>query len=62
VLRWGPELVCEVRCSSGKYDLALFASYELGLKGVLDYADETALLSERPVLEIGRIEVLSRRK
>ena len=50
VLRWGPELVCEVRCSSGKYDLALFASYELGLKGVLDYADETALLSERPVL------------
>lgn len=62
VLRWGPELVCEVRCTSGRYDLALFASYELGLKGLLDYTDQTALLKERPVLEIGRIEVLSRRK
>ena len=62
VLRWGPELVCEVRCSSGRYDLDLFASYELGLKGVLDYTDQTALLKERPVLDLARIEVLSRRR
>lgn len=62
VLRWGPDLVCEVRCSSGRYDLDLFASYELGLKGVLDYTDQTALLKERPVLDLARIEVLSRRR
>ncbi|MDF1798845.1 MAG: hypothetical protein P1V81_06690 [Planctomycetota bacterium] len=61
VLRWGPDLVCEVRCESGRYDLDLFAGYELGLKGLLTYASPDALLVERPVLEVGRIEVLKRR-
>jgi len=61
VLRWGPELVCEVRCASGRYDLDLFAGYELGLKGMLSYSEPDALLADRPVLEVGRIEVLSRR-
>ena len=61
VLRWGPDLVCEVRCESGRYDLDLFAGYELGLKGLLTYSSPDALLVERPVLEVGRIEVLKRR-
>lgn len=61
VLRWGPDLVCKVRCASGRYDLDLFAGYELGLKGLLSYSEPDALLADRPVLEVGRIEVLSRR-
>jgi hypothetical protein len=61
VLRWGPDLVCEVRCASGRYDLDLFAGYEIGMKGMLSYSDPDALLPERPVLQVGRIEVLSRR-
>jgi hypothetical protein len=61
VLRWGPNEVCEVRCASGKYDLDIFAGYELGLKGLLEYAKPGALLEEKPVLEVGQIEVLSKR-
>ena len=61
ILRWGPEEVCEVRCASGKYDLDIFAGYEIGLKGLLEYAKPGALLEERPVLEVGKIEVLSKR-
>ena len=61
ILRWGPDEVCEVRCASGKYDLDIFAGYEIGLKGLLEYAKPGALLEERPVLEVGKIEVLSKR-
>lgn len=61
ILRWGPEEVCEVRCASGKYDLDIFAGYEIGLKGLLEYAKPGALLEERPVLEVGKIEVISKR-
>ena len=61
VLRWGPDQVCEVRCASGRYDLDLFAGNELGMMGALSYSEPDALLADRPVLEVGRIEVLSRR-
>jgi len=61
VLRWGPDLVCEVRCFSGRYDLDLFAGYELGMMGALSYTETDGLLEDRPVLEVGRIEVLSLR-
>ena len=60
VLRWGPDLVCEVRCKSGRYDLDLYAGRELGISGLLTYGSPDALLDERPVLEVGRIEVLRR--
>jgi len=59
VLRWGPDLVCEVRCASARYDLDLFAGRELGLVGELTYGPG-GLLDERPVLEVARLEVLRR--
>mgnify|MGYP002628475720 CR=1 FL=1 len=61
VLRWGPDEVCEVRCASDKYDLDMFAGYEIGISGLLEYAKPGALLDEKPVLEVGKIEVLSKR-
>ena len=61
VLRWGPDQVCEVRCASGRYDLDLFAGNELGMMGALSYSEPDALLADRPVLEVGRIEVISKR-
>ena len=61
ILLWGPQEVCEVRCASGKYELDIFAGYEIGLKGLLEYAKPGALLEERPVLEVGKIEVISKR-
>lgn len=61
VLRWGPDLVCEVRLDSGRYELDRFAGYELGLTGKLDYTDASALLTERPVLTLRRIEILAKR-
>jgi hypothetical protein len=34
VVRWGGKTVAEVVCTSGRYDLSAFESYEVGLMGV----------------------------
>ncbi len=57
-LRFGGETVAELYCPSGRYDLELFAGFEVGVQG-------TPFLSEgertTPALEISRLEVLRRR-
>jgi hypothetical protein len=55
-LRWRGEDVYELTCATGRYDLDLFAGYEIGVHGSAATREESA-----PVLDVARIEVLSRR-
>ncbi len=59
-LRFGGELVSEIVCVSGRYDLDLFASYEVGVKGMELVAPDGG--SADPIrIEVTRLEILSRR-
>lgn len=61
-LRWGGEIVFELSCMSGRYDLSLFEGYEVGVRattmrertmGAEGAGDEPALL------DVSKIEVIS---
>lgn len=56
LLRFGNRDVGEVVCTSGRYDLDLFAGYEVGVFG-----DDLAAADGASVLDIGRLEVIKRR-
>ena len=63
-VRWGEEVVCELVCSSGRYDLELFAGREIGVQGaVIRQAtvapDADAAQPAR--IDVSRIEVISHR-
>ena len=58
LLRFGKETQCEVTCPSGRYDLDLFAGYEVGVLGT-ERREPTA--SGVPGILITRLEILSRR-
>ena len=61
-LRWGGEVVFEIACTSGRYDLGVFEGYEVGVRATtlrertmgLDGADDAPAL-----LDISRLEVIS---
>lgn len=55
-LSFGGKEICEVVCTSGRYDLDLFAGYEVGVFG-----DEIASTAGASVLDIGRLEIVKRR-
>jgi hypothetical protein len=57
-LRFGGETVGELVCSSGRYDLELFAGYEIGVQGTELSPDATR---EFPVVQLARVEVIQRR-
>lgn len=63
VVRWGGKTVTEVVCTSGRYDLAAFDRYEVGLTGVtLRGAAAQADGSSDPMrIDATRIEVISGR-
>jgi len=58
VVRWAGKVTGEVVCSSGRYDLALFAGYQLGITGAL----QRGAGSDGPArFDVRRIEVLDAR-
>jgi hypothetical protein len=59
-IRFGSERVAEVRCLSGRYDLAQYVDFELGLRG-MSIAGSSTALDALPVIDIERIEVISAR-
>lgn len=64
ILRWSGQIVAEVSCSSGRYDLPVFEDYELGITGRFIQTAATIGASVPPhvaVIDISRIEVLSGR-
>jgi hypothetical protein len=63
VVRWGGKTVSEIVCTSGRYDLAAFDGYEVGLMGVtLRGAAAQADGSSDPMrIDAARIEVISGR-
>ncbi len=63
VVRWGGKTVSEIVCTSGRYDLAAFDGYEVGLMGVtLRSAAAQADGSSDPMrIDATRIEVISGR-
>jgi hypothetical protein len=56
-LRFGGELVSELVCPSGRYDLDVFAGYEIGVNGGVLPAHDL----DRPAIEVRRLEVIQRR-
>jgi hypothetical protein len=64
LLRWAGDVVAEVRCSSGRFDVALFEGFELGVNGTRIGESVRATTNEGDspiVLDVSRIEVLSGR-
>lgn len=63
VVRWGGKTVAEVVCTSGRYDLAAFNSYEVGLMGVTlrGAVAQEGSTPEPMRLDATRIEVISGR-
>lgn len=62
VLRWAGAPTAEIVCSSGRYDLALFEGYELGVQGRSVREAGAAAGSVRAtlgVIDLERIEVIS---
>jgi hypothetical protein len=58
VIRWAGKVTSEVNCSSGRYDLALFQGFQLGITGAL----QRGASSEGPArFDVRRIEVLDGR-
>jgi len=58
LLRFGNDVSHELVCQSGRYELALFAGYEVGVQG----QELAAAQPDGPrVLEISRLEVIARR-
>jgi hypothetical protein len=64
VVRWGGDQVAEVVCNSGRYDLSVFAGYEVGVSGRelrgASAGDATKPAQPR-LLDVSRIEVLAGR-
>jgi len=65
VLRWSGDRVAEVVCTSGRYDLSLFAGFEIGidgdvLRGPLLAADQSVARPQQ--VDVRRIEVLAGRQ
>lgn len=63
VVRWGGKTVAEVVCTSGRYDLGAFDSYEVGLTGVTlrGAVAQDGGTSEPMRIDATRIEVISGR-
>jgi hypothetical protein len=64
ILRWGGSDVAEVVCFSGRYDMSVFAGYELGVNGAqLRSAIEASAgkPGRVPQLDVRRLEVLASR-
>lgn len=59
ILRGG-KAVAEVICSSGRYDLAIFTGFDLGLHGRFEVPEAAAGPDALPTVDVARIEVLSR--
>ena len=61
ILRWAGTPVTEVVCTSGRYDLALFEGYELGVQGrsVREAGATTEGVGALSALDLERIEVIS---
>ena len=59
IIRFGSEIMAEVRCQSGRYDLAQFTDCEIGVRGL---ALENAAAGGLPAIDIDRIEILSARQ
>jgi len=61
-LKWGGEIRFEVECRSGRYDLALFDGYEVGIIGST-IRDQSLATEERQalvaMLDVTRLEVIS---
>lgn len=65
ILHWSGERVAEVVCTSGRYDLGVFAGYEIGidgavLRGPMMGSNDTIALPRQ--VDVRRIEVLSGRR
>lgn len=61
-LRWSGQVTFEVTCDNGRYDMAQFEGYEIGVRGSLLRARSMATEStpaEEALLDITRIEVIS---
>ncbi len=61
-LRWGGELVFEISCDSGRYDLDLFQGFELGVRGTTLRAASMAteeFPAQVALMDISRLEVIS---
>jgi hypothetical protein len=60
LVSWGPDILAQVQCSSGRYQLDLYAGFEIGIKGVAVRAAK-ATPGGYPLYDIDRIEVISSR-
>ncbi|MEE8467195.1 MAG: hypothetical protein V3T22_01990 [Planctomycetota bacterium] len=61
-LKWGGEVRFEIECRSGRYDLALFEGFELGVKGSTIRGQSMATEEQRALvalLDVTRLEVIS---
>ena len=62
VLHFGNEDLCEVLCTSGRYDLDLFSGFDVGLSGsFLRTVEASAGRDMLPVMDSERIRILARR-
>lgn len=59
VVRWAGKVTSEVFCSSGRYDLALFEGYQLGVIGALTRSESGGTPAR---FDVRRIEVLDARE
>lgn len=61
LVRWGSDFLAQVQCSSGRYDMALYEGFEIGIKGVSVRSAQGAA-GAYPLIDIDRIEVISARR
>jgi hypothetical protein len=64
VVRWGGDQVAALVCNSGRYDLAVFAGYEVGVNGrelKAALSGDSTHPSQPRLLDVARIEVLAGR-
>ena len=62
LLRWGGDVICEIQCNSGRYDLSTFNGCEMGIKGRELRAAVPGDIGRVPVprlIDASRIEVIS---
>ncbi|MFT7664361.1 MAG: hypothetical protein ACI87A_002593 [Planctomycetota bacterium] len=58
-LRWGGKDVCEVVCTSGRYDLSIFLSLDVGVRGeLLPLVATDGGKTAPPIVDLSRIEIL----
>lgn len=60
VLRRGGHDICELKCSSGRYDLNLFAGFEIGLRGSVEETASDRSDTALPLFDATRIQVVAR--